>query len=313
MPDGNPSTEHRPSLGQRIWKDRTINELLVQGRTTKNGDSEEKATHQGGHKLKTEFSTNVSPREDQTVEVSVVLPAYNEERTIQQAVSDTIETLSSFLPAGRYEIIIIEDGCDDRTPELAWQMAEEDNRIQHIHSSKRLDKGKALEQAFNEASGDILVYFDTDVATDLRYLKELVESVRSGEHDIAIGSRLIRDFEAERPLKRDILSRGYNLLARLFLRSPIRDHQCGFKAFDQEVIDTLVAEVEATHWFWDTEVLVRAQYAGYRIREFPVEWSSKEDSAVHPAPAVFTMGSQLLRLWWQLSVLPRINPSEESR
>jgi uncharacterized protein (TIRG00374 family) len=240
------------------------------------------------------------------VEVSVVLPAYNEEDTIEETVTVTLETLASFLPAGSFEVIVAEDGCADRTPEIATRMAENDERVRHFHSGERLGRGGALERAFEAADGGTLVYFDTDLATDMKHLEELVESVRSGEYDFATGSRWVPGNEADRPAKRGIPSRGFNTLVRLFLRSDLLDHQCGFKAFDREALFAFLDEVEDDHWFWDTEVLVRAQKYGYRVKEFPVEWTPKGDSKVDLVRDVFGMGSQILRTFWQLSVSPRI-------
>ncbi|MFB6307839.1 MAG: flippase-like domain-containing protein, partial [Haloarculaceae archaeon] len=225
---------------------------------------------------------------------------------IEHTVSVTLETLAGFLPDGTFEVIVAEDGCSDRTPEIADRLAREDERVRHVHSDERLGRGGALEYAFREAAGETLVYFDTDLATDMRHLEELVESVRSGEYDVATGSRWIRGEEADRPARRGVPSRGYNTLVRLFLRSDVRDHQCGFKAFDRSALFDLLEDVEDEHWFWDTEVLVRAQRSGYRVREFPVEWAPKGDSKVDLVRDVLGMGSQIVRTWWQLSVSPRI-------
>ncbi|WP_136715789.1 flippase-like domain-containing protein [Halorientalis salina] len=242
----------------------------------------------------------------QGVEVSVVLPAYNEADTIEETVTVTLETLAEFLPAGSFEVIVAEDGCADRTPEIASRMADEDDRVRHVHSDDRLGRGGALEYAFEQARGETLVYFDTDLATDMKHLEELVESIRSDEYDFATGSRWIPGQQADRPAKRGVPSRGFNGLVRLLLRSDLLDHQCGFKAFDREALFDVVDDVEDEHWFWDTEVLVRAQKAGYRVKEFPVEWTPKGDSKVDLVRDVFGMGSQILRTWWQLMVSPRI-------
>jgi uncharacterized membrane protein YbhN (UPF0104 family) len=241
------------------------------------------------------------------VEVSVVLPAYNEEATIERTVEVTLETLASFLPADAFEVIVAEDGCDDRTPAIATRLADEDDRVRHVHSDERLGRGGALEYAFERAEGETLVYFDTDLATDMKHLEELVESVRSGEYDVATGSRWMPDNQADRPTKRAVSSLGYNTLVRLFLRSDMQDHQCGFKAISRETFDALREEVEDEHWFWDTEVLVLAQRRGYSVREFPVDWEPKGDTKVDLVRDVFGMGSQILRTWWQLSVSPRIS------
>jgi uncharacterized protein (TIRG00374 family) len=241
------------------------------------------------------------------VEVSVVLPAYNEEATIERTVAVTLDTLDDFLPAGSFEVIVAEDGCDDRTPEIASRLADEDERVRHCHSDERLGRGGALDFAFERAGGDTLVYFDTDLATDMGHLEELVESVRSGEYDLATGSRWLPGNRADRPPKRAVSSLGYNSLVKLFLRSDIEDHQCGFKAFDRTAFETLREDVEDEHWFWDTEMLVRAQRRGFQVREFAVDWESRGDTKVDLVRDVFGMGSQILRTWWQLSVGPRIS------
>jgi hypothetical protein len=248
-------------------------------------------------------AASTTPR---SVEVSVVLPAYNEERTIEETVRTSLETLGGFLPSDAFEVVVAEDGCEDRTPEIADRMAAEDPRVRHFHSEERLGRGGALERAFAAAHGDVLVYFDTDLATDMRHLEELVERVRSGETDVATGSRWMPGRTANRPAKRGVPSRAFNSLVRLFLRSDVRDHQCGFKAVSREAYETLAPQIEDEHWFWDTELLVRAQRAGLSVAEFPVDWEPKGDTKVDLVRDVFGMGSQILRLWWQLSVRPRI-------
>lgn len=241
-----------------------------------------------------------------SVEVSVVLPAYNEEATIEQTIQTTLDTLASFLPKRRYEVLVAEDGCDDDTPEIAGRIADEDRRVRHVHSDERLGRGGALERAFRVSSGDTLVYFDTDLATDMSHLEELIESVRSGEYDIATGSRWIPGDVVDRPVKRSLPSRGFNALVRLLLGSEVRDHQCGFKAFDRTVLFSLLDTVADEHWFWDTEVLLRAQKRGYRVKEFPVQWEPGEETKVDLIRDVFGMGSQILRCWWEFAVQPRI-------
>ena len=243
---------------------------------------------------------------DRAVEVSVVLPAYDEAATIEGTVSATLDRLAAFLPDGSFEVIVAEDGCSDRTPEIAAQLAAEDDRIRHVHSEERLGRGGALEYAFRQAAGETLVYFDTDRSTDLAHFAELVASIRSEGYDVATGSRMLPDSDADRPAKRGVPSRGYNALVRLFLRSDLADHQCGFKAFSREAFDELADTVEDDHWFWDTEMLVRAQRRGFDVKEFPVAWTPKGDSKVDLVRDVFGMGSQILRTFWQLSVQPRI-------
>jgi uncharacterized protein (TIRG00374 family) len=241
-----------------------------------------------------------------SVEVSVVLPAYNEAATLERTVEVTLETLSSFLPPGSFEVVIAEDGCTDATPEVSARLAAADDRVRHVHADERLGRGGALRRAFRRTDGDTLAYLDTDLATDMAHLEELIESVRSGESDVVTGSRWLPGNVADRPAKRGIPSYVYNWLVRTALGSELRDHQCGFKAVDREVLEDLLETIHDDHWFFDTELLVRAQRAGYRVREFPVDWTPQGDTKVDLVRDVLGMGSQVLRTWWGLSVRPRV-------
>jgi hypothetical protein len=100
---------------------------------------------------------------------------------------------------------------------------------------------------------------------------------------------------------REIESLMYNLLVRIILRSSVRDHQCGFKAFNKQRIIGIIPEIQSEHWFWDTELLVRCQRKGFGVKEFPVHWCAGKGTTVK-VKDVFLMGSAILRLWWQLHV-----------
>jgi uncharacterized protein (TIRG00374 family) len=229
----------------------------------------------------------------------VVLPAYNEAANIEKAVFITAETLSKM--TDHFEIIIAEDGSTDGTDRIASSLAEQYAYVVHLHSDKRQGRGKALVRAFKTASGEVLSYIDVDLATDMKYLENLVRAVSTDGYDFATGSRMMRESDAKRPFKREFASRGYNFLVRLFLRSKLYDHQCGFKAFRREALFELIDEIENEHWFWDTELLVRAQNRGYRVIEFPVYWRHGGSSKVNLAKDVKGMGSEIFRLWRELS------------
>ncbi len=89
-------------------------------------------------------------------------------------------------------------------------------------------------------------------------------------------------------------------MVRLLLHSKLYDHQCGFKAFRRGPLLELLDEIENQHWFWDTELLVRAQHRGYRVLEFPVYWRHGGSSKVNFAKDIVGMGSEVFRLWWEL-------------
>lgn len=238
-----------------------------------------------------------------TVQVSVVLPAYNEVDYLQPAVEKTIQTLNQFTDS--YEVIIAEDGSTDGTAERAEEIAQKNQGVRHIHREKRLGRGTALNNAFKQSSGQVLVYMDLDLATDLKYLKPLVEAITTEGYDFSTGSRMLAESRAERTFSRGFSSKTYNFLVRHMLGSKLRDHQCGFKAFKREPLMSLLDKVEATHWFWDTEILVRAHRAGFKIKEIAVEWKSGKDTKVNLFKDSWNMFRQIMSLWWKLKVKKR--------
>jgi glycosyltransferase involved in cell wall biosynthesis len=235
-----------------------------------------------------------------TVKVSVVLPAYNEEDYIRPAVEKTIQTLTRFTKS--YEIVIAEDGSTDGTAELADELTQKIPSIRHIHREKRLGRGTALNNAFKQSNGEVLVYMDLDLATDLKYLKPLVEAITVEGYDFSTGSRMLPESKAERTMSRSISSKTYNFLVRNMLGSKLRDHQCGFKAFKRGPLMELLDTVEATHWFWDTEIMVRAHRQGFKIKEIAVEWKSGKGTKVNLFKDSWSMFRQIMGLWWKLKI-----------
>lgn len=232
----------------------------------------------------------------------MVLPAYNEAANIEKTVFVTAETLSKI--TDRFEIIIAEDGSTDGTDRIASMLSKKYTYVIHLHSDERQGRGKALTRAFKAASGEVLCYIDVDLATDMNHLEKLIRAVSLDGYDFVTGSRMMPESDTKRPFKREFASRGYNFLVRLFLSSKLYDHQCGFKAFRREALFGLLDEIEDQHWFWDTELLVRAQHKGYRVMEFPVYWRHGGSSKVNLVKDVGGMGSEIFRLRGEL-YLPR--------
>lgn len=233
------------------------------------------------------------------IEVSAILPAYNDREALEAAIPRSLETLEMIAP-GAFEVIVAEDGSTDGSLEFVSEYETEDARVHLMHSDERLGRGRALNRAFSEAKGSIVCYYDVDLATDMRHLSELIEAIREG-CDIATGSRLLPESDIIRSGDREIASRSYNMLVRTILGSSLNDHQCGFKGFRRDRLIDLLPSISAGHWFWDTEVLVRAQRRGYRICELPVRWRQGPGTTVRRRD-VIEMGSAVIRLWWRLHV-----------
>jgi glycosyltransferase AglD len=242
----------------------------------------------------------ITPNLTGALQVSVVLPAYNEVEYVQPAVEKTIQTLNQFTQS--YEVVIAEDGSTDGTAERSEELAQQNPKVRHVHREKRLGRGTALNNAFKQSSGEVLVYMDLDLATDLNYLRPLVEAITVEGYDFSTGSRMLRESKAERTFSRSISSKTYNFLVRHMLGSKLHDHQCGFKAFKREPLMQILDKVEATHWFWDTEIMVRAQRTGYKVKEIAVEWKSGKATKVNLVKDSWNMFRQIMGLWWKLKI-----------
>ncbi len=227
--------------------------------------------------------------------VSVVVPVYNGSYFLESCV---LQLRQYFSASGTpHEIIIAEDGSTDGSKALCRELKDRFPDIQLLMGAKRLGRGESLRRAIAAARGDVILYTDVDMATDLRHMGDLVREVSNGE-DIVTGSRYLPGAQAERMLTRLVASRVYNRLVRLLLGSTLTDHQCGFKAFKRNAILRLLPEVKAEHWFWDTEILVRAQAEGLRVGEVPVQWSESEadQSTVRLMRDSMSFLSEIIRL-----------------
>ncbi|MDR2707571.1 MAG: glycosyltransferase family 2 protein [Nitrososphaerota archaeon] len=249
--------------------------------------------------LKTQNTNNNFDNKNVQVDVTVVLPAINEVDIIEQTADIISKELKTYGCA--YEIILAEDGSTDGTDKKAAELSENLPYIRHIHGEKRLGRGRALKNSFKQSNGNILIYMDVDLATDIKYLTQLIDAVTIEGYQLATGSRRLSQSRAKRTFTRNTASKVYNSMVRFFLRSNIKDHQCGFKAFQREIILPLLDEVEANHWFWDTETLIRAQRKGYKIKEIPVEWRGTRETKVKLFRDSFDMAKQVIALWRRLN------------
>jgi len=176
-----------------------------------------------------------------------------------------------------FRIIIAEDGSTDGTDIIAQELERMYTQVTHLHSPQKLGKGLALKRAFNKVEGDIYAFIDCDLATNMKFFPQLINSIRKG-NDLALGSRYMDGAEADRSVLRDLSSRVYNKLIRMLFKDNVFDHQIGFKAFSNRLIKDILNECNSTGWFWDTEILIRSIYNNYKIVEFPVEWKEKKNN-----------------------------------
>lgn len=210
--------------------------------------------------------------------LDVVVPVFNEERDLEPCVRRLRRHLDEELPISAV-VTIADNASTDRTWAVASRLARELPGVRAIHLDEK-GRGRALRAAWSASEADVLAYTDVDLSTDLNALLPLVAPLLSGHSDLAIGSRLARGAQVRRGPKRELISRSYNAILRLALRSHFSDAQCGFKAVRADEARALLPAVRDQGWFFDTELLVLAERNGLRIHEVPVDWTDDPDSRV---------------------------------
>ncbi|MGY1686993.1 glycosyltransferase [Geodermatophilus sp. SYSU D00804] len=210
--------------------------------------------------------------------LDVVVPVHDEETDLEPCLRRLHAHLTESLPYP-FRITVAENASTDRTLEVAHRVAAELPGVTVLQIPEP-GRGGALRTAWLGSDAPVLVYTDVDLSTDLNALLPLVAPLISGHSDLAVGTRLSRSSRVVRGLKREVVSRGYNLLLRRTLATSLSDAQCGFKAIRADVAARLLPLVEDTGWFFDTELLVLAERAGLRIHEVPVDWVDDPDSRV---------------------------------
>ncbi|WP_377645439.1 glycosyltransferase [Oryzobacter terrae] len=213
-----------------------------------------------------------------TTVLDVVVPVHDEEAVLAASVHRLHAHLVETFPYP-FRITVADNASTDRTWEVATHLVATLPGVTAVRL-KQKGRGRALARVWNESDALVLAYMDVDLSTDLDALWPLVAPLMSGHSDVAIGSRLHRASRVVRGARREVISRGYNLLLRATLGARFSDAQCGFKAIRADVARELLPLVEDTTWFFDTELLVLAERSGLRIHEVPVDWYDDPDSRV---------------------------------
>ncbi len=217
--------------------------------------------------------------------VSIFLPVYNNKASINTA----LEKIYFIFINSHYnfEIFIVDDHSSDGSYQFASVINKSSHgsgsKIRYLYYTEGPSRRENLAKSFYLATGDIICFFDIDIPSDVSYLLEAVDILSEKKVDIVIGSRYIKGAMVRMHLIRRIISFLYNLTIRIIFKSNIRDHQCGLKVFRRNVVMPIIDKMGYDKefirgWFWDAELLIRAQKEELRIAEIPVKWSYSDIS-----------------------------------
>jgi len=215
-----------------------------------------------------------------TLQLSVAIPCYDEEAIVREHVGRILVSLRSL--GVSFELLLCDDASTDGTAQILDSIDEPEVRV--VHHRRGPSRRENLALTLREACGAIVAFMDMDLSSGLDRMPELLGAVADGRCDVAIGSRNLPSSRTERSALRRIYSWAYNSALRAIFGSTVRDHQCGFKAMRRETFLALteVMGYDSSFrrgWFWDAELLIRAQILGLEVLELPVVWIAGRKSS----------------------------------
>ncbi len=231
----------------------------------------------------------------------VTIPVLNEEETLERQVNILHSFLHDHYPtSGQWRIVIADNGSTDRTAEIAIHLSNIFPEIAFVQVPEK-GVGLALKTSWSQSQADIVGYMDLDLATDLPHFLEAYSAIADQHYDIVYATRLHpRSQVIGRTLKREIASRVFNLLLKLYLHVGFSDGMCGFKFLKRSAYRQLYdAGARNNGWFFSTELLTVAEWIGLKIYELPVKWT---DDAASSKVQVIPLAK---RYWRDMKALKR--------
>jgi dolichol-phosphate mannosyltransferase len=230
------------------------------------------------------------------VELSFVIPAYNEEDSIEDALGALDEVVKNRkLP---YEIIVVNDGSKDKTLPKAITYASRNGHVRVVSYDKNVGKGYAVRAGFMQTTGEVVVFVDSDMDIDLGTVSKYVAALEHG--DIVIASKWHPDSVVSMPLTRRILSHGFNVLVRILTGAKLKDTQVGLKAMRKSAFVNIFPRLCVKRYAFDVELLAVASLYGLRIVQMPAQIRIRESFRLKEA---FKMFQDLLGIAYRLRVL----------
>lgn len=244
-----------------------------------------------------------------SVDLSVIVPSYNEEERLPTMLDETIEFLEercSTVKSYKYEIIVVDDGSKDKTSEVACNYTEKygSEKVRVLTLEKNKGKGGAVRLGMLSSRGKYLLMADADAATRFSDICKLEIEIDKLEEQknlsaIVVGSRshLEETSIANRSLFRTFLMKGFHLLVWLLCVRTVKDTQCGFKLFNRKAAFATFLNLHVERWAFDVELLYIAESLKIPISEVAVYWTEIDGSKMVPVFSWIEMGWDLILIY----------------
>lgn len=213
--------------------------------------------------------------------LSIIIPAYNEENTIES----TLKEISEYVHKNRYscEVIIVDDGSADNTIVNAQRSSALFDNFKIIKNLSNKGKGYSVKRAMLEAMGEYALFMDADNSTSISEFDKFLPHLKEG-YDVVIASRRLKGsiVDEPQPLLRAKMGQFYIFLSRLILKLNVSDFNCGFKAYNVKSTRLIFGLQSMDDWSFDVELLFIINKYALKLKEVPVRWVHKSGSKVKP-------------------------------
>ncbi len=227
--------------------------------------------------------------------LTVVIPAFNEEKRI----STTLHQIDSYLAsqAYSYEIIVVDDGSQDKTAPFVARLCNNMASIRLIKNGRNRGKGFSVKRGVMSARGEHILFSDADLSTPIEEVEKFISWFQDG-YEVVIGSRGLPDSNIliHQPFHRESMGLVFNLLVQMLLIKGRKDTQCGFKGFQRQAAENIFRHSTINGFGFDVEVLYLADKLGYKIREVPITWRNSKNSSVRLISSSMGMLIDLLKI-----------------
>jgi dolichyl-phosphate beta-glucosyltransferase len=228
------------------------------------------------------------------MKLSVVVPAYNESKNIENALLKIKEHLEKINQD--FEIIVIDDGSKDNTIELVTKFIEICPKVSLLINQRNRGKGYSIKRGMLKASGYFILFSDADLATPIEEIDKMIPFIN--EYDILLGSRRIKGSKIihNQPLIRIIAGHIFHSLVSTLIIKNIKDTQCGFKMYKTDIAQKIARNQQTERFAFDVEHLFLASKLNYKIKEVPVKWIDDADSRLNVATDSIQMLKDILKI-----------------
>ncbi len=231
--------------------------------------------------------------------LSVIVPAFNEEKRIQS----TLEAMGSYL-SGQvydYEILVVNDGSKDKTAEVVKNLRNRIKNLELVDNAENHGKGWVTKQGMLQATGDVRLFMDADDSTQVDEVEKMLPLFDQGR-DVVIGSRRIKGsvIAVHQPWFRDLQGSVFRFIVHTLVPLGVTDSQCGFKAFSSAAAEKVFSRQTIFRWAFDVEILAIARKFGFKIAEVPVRWINDAETHVKLSGKInmlFEVISVRINLW----------------